>query len=400
MITNRDFIITGLQPWDTAIGSNAKDIAVELSRQNRVLYVDSPLDILTYRHGENTADFHYRAEAYRKKEPVIRNIKENLWAVDLPVLLLPANGIPLHKIFRYFNYINNRKIYRSLAPVIKKLEFKDYILFSDNDIYRSFYAKDMLRPVCSIYYRRDNLLDVDYWRKHGSILEPELVAKSDMVLANSQYLADGVKAYNKNCYNIGQGVDLSSFEPNEKQEELPILMKDIKKPVIGYVGALTSLRLDIDLLYKAASELSEFSFVFVGMEDDVFKNCSLHELPNTLFLGQQPMNEMPNYIASFDICINPQLVNPVTIGNYPRKVDEYLAMGKPVVAVKTPMMDLFKDYVSLASDAEEFIEAIRNNIRRLPVDDEEKDKKIAFAHTHSWSASVDKMYTYINQALK
>lgn len=32
MITGRDFIITGLQPWNIAIGSNAKDIAREIAK--------------------------------------------------------------------------------------------------------------------------------------------------------------------------------------------------------------------------------------------------------------------------------------------------------------------------------------------------------------------------------
>lgn len=40
----RDFIITSLQPWDMPIGSNAKDIALEISKQNRVLYINTPLD--------------------------------------------------------------------------------------------------------------------------------------------------------------------------------------------------------------------------------------------------------------------------------------------------------------------------------------------------------------------
>lgn len=32
MITGRDFIITSLQSWDIAIGSNAKDIAREIAK--------------------------------------------------------------------------------------------------------------------------------------------------------------------------------------------------------------------------------------------------------------------------------------------------------------------------------------------------------------------------------
>ena len=37
MITGKDFVFTGLQPWDIPIGSNARDIALEVSKHNRVL---------------------------------------------------------------------------------------------------------------------------------------------------------------------------------------------------------------------------------------------------------------------------------------------------------------------------------------------------------------------------
>lgn len=43
----KDFIITGLQSWDIPIGSNAIDIAKEIAKHNRVLYVNSPLDMMT-----------------------------------------------------------------------------------------------------------------------------------------------------------------------------------------------------------------------------------------------------------------------------------------------------------------------------------------------------------------
>lgn len=63
-------------------------------------------------------------------------------------------------------------------------------------------------------------------------------------------------------------------------------------------------------------------------------------------------------MSHFDVCMNPQLVNEITIGNYPRKVDEYLALGKPVIATKTLTMDLFTGYVWNCLGAEEYIQAI------------------------------------------
>ena len=38
---NRDFIITSLQPWDIEIGSTIKNTALEISKNNRVLYINT-----------------------------------------------------------------------------------------------------------------------------------------------------------------------------------------------------------------------------------------------------------------------------------------------------------------------------------------------------------------------
>ena len=38
-------------------------------------------------------------------------------------------------------------MYNYLLKIIKQLHFNNYILFIDNDIYRSFYAQEYLRPL-------------------------------------------------------------------------------------------------------------------------------------------------------------------------------------------------------------------------------------------------------------
>ena len=54
---------------------------------------------------------------------------------------------------------------------------------------------------------------------------------------------------------------------------------------------------------------------------------------------------MPAYLQHFDVCINPQEVNDITLGNFPLKILEYLAMGKPVVATATHLMtEVFSEH--------------------------------------------------------
>src|SRR5690606_26046998 len=93
-------------------------------------------------------------------------------------------------------------------------------------------------------------------------------------------------------------------------------------------------------------------------------------LPNVHFLGKIDTKEIPAYLHYFDVCINPQLVNDITIDNYPLKIDEYLAMGKPVVAIRTNVMaQIFSPHVRLATGATDFIKQIEEALAdSQPVD--------------------------------
>ena len=87
--------------------------------------------------------------------------------------------------------------------------------------------------------------------------------------------------------------------------------------------------------------------------------------------------------------MNPQMINPLTVGNYPRKIDEYLVMGKPVVATATMAMEMFRDYVFLCKTKEDYvtnINLILSNEQFLS--DREKERRINFALTHSWENSI------------
>lgn len=396
MIKERDFIFTGLQSWDITIGSNAKDIALEISKQNRVLYVNTPLDKINYhKNNQNTPETIRRKRVINKEVTTLREINPNLWVLDYPFAIWPVNKLPDGIIFDLANRMNNKKMYSFVKKIIKQLQFKDYILFTDNDLYRSFYAKDYLHPALAIYYRRDNMIG-PFWERHIRRIEPLICSKYHCVLANSQELADAVSQHNKHTHNVGQGVDLSNYDTN-RSYSIPNDIKSIPHPIIGYAGMLTHSRLDAQLVYDLAQQTKDYSYVFVGPEDTFFANHPLHTLPNVYFLGIKEMQIIPNYISAFDICMNPQLVNPATIGNYPRKVDEYLALGKPVVVTKTNTMSLFKDYIWICTDVADYKKAIQEILANNHHSN--INGRVTFAHTHSWENSVNLIYSHIASLL-
>lgn len=393
LIQGRDIVIVGQQPWDVEIGSNCKNIALEFSKHNRVLYVNSALDRFTLIKKKADPRVQKRMNVISGKENGLVTIQNNLWNLYPDQLIESINWIKNKPLFRLLNKWNNARFASAIQKAIKKLGFKDIILFNDNDMFRSFWLKDMLKPAVSIYYSRDFMLAVDYWKYHGTKLEPELIAKSDICVANSTYLANYCKKYNPHSYYVGQGCELDIFT-NLADKSLPADVAAIPKPVIGYVGALQSIRLDMELLAFVAESKPGWSIVLVGPEDDEFKASRLHSIPNIYFLGGKKPDTLPSYIHSFDVCLNPQIVNQVTIGNYPRKIDEYLAMGKPVVATTTEAMSIFEPYTFLGKTKQDYLvlieKALHSNSAELVAG------RVAFASSHTWENNVKEIYKAIN----
>ena len=209
----KDIIITGLQSWDIPIGSNAIDIAKQIALDNRVLYVNSPLDMMTMYRNKPTVETKHRMEVLKKQQHPLRKISNNLWVLDFPFYVWSINGLPDGFVFDFFNKINNKKIFSYTKKIAKELGFSNPIHFIDNDIYRSFYAKEILNPKLSVYYRRDNVQPYAYWKKHAPRVEPLLIKKSDLVVCNSPQLAEYSSFYNLKSHDVGQGVDLSAYDP-------------------------------------------------------------------------------------------------------------------------------------------------------------------------------------------
>ena len=152
MLKNKDIIIVGQQPWDTEIGSNCKDIALELSKHNRVLYVNSALDRITKYKGKNDPKIQKRLQVIKGKEEGLIQISENLYNLYPDCLTESINWIRPTTIFDRFNRTNNKKFAASILKGIKEIGFRNFFLFNDNDMFRSFYLKELLKPTLSIYY--------------------------------------------------------------------------------------------------------------------------------------------------------------------------------------------------------------------------------------------------------
>ncbi len=397
MIKNRDFIVIGLQALDSRIGSNCINLAYEIAKHNRVLYVNYPLDRLTLWRERHDPLIQKRKRILKKQEAALVKVNDNMWNLYPQTVLESISQLPFDNIFDALNKVNNRRFAAEIKRAADELQFSNYFIFNDSDMFRGFYLKEMLKPELYIYYTRDNLVAVDYWKRQGIRIEAALMKKSDIVVANSTYLADQARRFNPHSYYVGQGCDVSMFDKS-LIEKLPDDIINIPKPIIGYIGVLYELRLDIEILLHIARSRPDWQIVLVGPEDEAFKNSVLHQQQNVWFLGPKKMDELPSYLMAFNIALNPQKLNEVTIGNYPRKIDEYLAMGKPTVATRTKAMEVFDGYTYLAENKEQYVDMIA---QALNEDNEETAKsREIFARSHTWENNVAQIYDKIIKYLQ
>jgi teichuronic acid biosynthesis glycosyltransferase TuaH len=396
-LRGRDIVIVGLQPWYFETGCNAKNIASLLAQHNRVLYVNFPLKRNAYftRNIDPKLEPHIRV--LRDSQEQIKSVTHNIWELYPGSLVESVNWLPNSTALRSILYlINNRNFARDIRRATKQLGFNDIILFNDNDIYNGYYLKEFLKPSLYIYYMRDFLQGYPYWKKHVSVLEPSLIGKSDLVVANSLYYAEYSRRFNPHTFYIGQGCDFSHFDAS-RVHAVPEDISALQRPLIGYIGALDAERLDLDILAGIARARPDWNIVLVGPEDKVFLQSNLHGLPNIHFTGGKPFQQLAAYVQAFDVCINPQLNNPITKGNYPLKIDEYLAMGKPVVATKTEAMHIFREHTLLARSPNEYPELIEKALHgNTPALEAERTR---FAQTHSWDNCMTELYKAIQDTL-
>jgi len=386
-LRNRNIILFTLKPWDSELGGSINHYAkIFTAHNNKVLVINRALDRTSIIRFRNDPKIKTRIVGLRNKEKSLRKVQENLWVLDPPTVLESVNKIPFQGLFDFFNRINNKRLARQINIAAAKLGFKDIILYIDNDFIRAFYLKEMIDNLSlTVYYIRDFLTSQSYFKGHGQRLEPLLIKKANLVSANSIYLMNYARKFNNNSFFVGQGCNLNLF--SGERFPLPADMSKIPRPIIGYAGALITTRLSIEILKFIAEKRKEWSIVLVGPEDQDFRNSDLHDMPNVFFLGRKAVDELPTYISHFDVCINPQVVNEMTIGNYPLKIDEYLAMGKPIVATRTEAMEMFEDFVTLCTDKEQYIEAISKCLVQAQ-SEEFADRQKAFGRSHTWENCV------------
>ncbi|MGH9844871.1 MAG: glycosyltransferase, partial [Blastocatellia bacterium] len=180
--------------------------------------------------------------------------------------------------------------------------------------------------------------------------EKELVQSCDLLVVTAERLYDKWRPCNRPMVLARNAADFEFFAARCRPNGL---LPGIKHPVAGYFGAIADW-FDVELLAETARQRPGYTFVLLGGVFDVDVSA-LQRLPNVRLLGQQPYETMPQYLHHFDVCIIPFRVNPITEATDPVKLYEYLSGGKPVVSIRLPELEQYRNDVYLAKNQAEFV---------------------------------------------
>lgn len=223
---------------------------------------------------------------------------------------------------------------------------------------------EVIRPAVSAYWCAARFADSSPGARQVEADEAELIRRFDLVMAISHDLEAHCRRFRSDVQRLPLGVHLETFAPAwEGRSPEPSDMQGLERPRVGYVGALHGA-VDQQLVGSLSREMPEASFVMVGPRR--VPTDAMEGLPNLHLVGPREHRCIPDYVASFDVCLIPYLVNAYTEGVYPSKLNEYLALGKPVVS--TPLREVrhfneeFGGVVTVAEGVEGFRDSIRQSL--------------------------------------
>ena len=185
-----------------------------------------------------------------------------------------------------------------------------------------------------------------------------LLKRADLVFAGGPSLWRSRVGKNPNLHLFPSGVDEAHFKQAvQKDVKRPEDLADVDGPVLGYFGVIDE-RMDLGLLEHLATQRPDWHIVMLGPVVKIDEG-DLPRAPNLHYLGMKAYEDLPGYLAHFDVALIPFALNEATEFLSPTKTLEYLAAGKPVVSTPLPdVVDLYGEVVRVGATPAAFLRAV------------------------------------------
>lgn len=389
-LNNNTILCVSPTSW-FSLWRNRQQIMSRLAKSNKVFFIEP----------QRNVEFSYVTDFKRKFKNIFKlsfeRLSENLVILHSPPSLpLFGNLFSLkisNKIAKIMQKINNWFFAKYLKKVIGYFGISNPIFFIYNplqyDISKNF------DKTLTCYYVYDELSQYpqNTWMREAlNRYDCLMTQEADIVFASSNYQFQKRKHLNSNAHWIPNAADFDHFNKALSANlEIPADIKEIKHPIIGYIGFL-GFQLDINLLIQIGKVHPEWSLVLVGPDKFIKEDnyYILKKLNNVIFLGFKDVELLPSYLKAFDVAIMPYDKNTHMISSYPLKLHEYLAAGKPVVSTAIDDIRMFSDVVSIAETSSEFIYLLENALKECSSAGAIQ-RRIAVARNNTWDRRIEEI---------
>ncbi|MDQ3857241.1 MAG: UDP-galactopyranose mutase [Actinomycetota bacterium] len=248
-----------------------------------------------------------------------------------------------------------------------------------------------LKPLTTVYDCMDELSLFAGAPPELGLREEELFERADLVFTGGQSLYEAKRRRHRSVHLFPSSVDAAHFARARKALPDPSDQASIAHPRLGFYGVIDE-RMDFELLSGVARARPSWEIAVVGPSVPKFDSEALAREPNIHYLGGKPYEELPAYLASWDVALLPFALNEATRFVSPTKIPEYLAAGKPVVS--TPVTDVVRPYgdlglVRIARTVDEFVAACEGALAEPKGD--RLDRVDALLAEQSWDQTWKRM---------
>lgn len=359
-----------------------KQVMTRLAKSNRILWVNS---FHNRRPRLASKDASRVAQKMREFFRGVQKVQDNIWQITL--LYIP------YMDFTWIRRLNKLLLLVQLRYAQRRLRFRDQIAWAF--LPTSADVVGSLGESLIIYHCVDEYTAFSDAGGDVESAERRLLQKADLVLVSSGPLLVSKRLLNPHVHLILHGVDYKHFR-RSAEDSTPLApdLSNLPRPVLGFHGLLGDW-IDIQLIAEIARKRPLWSVVLIGRTDTDL--TPLKSLSNVHHVGHRPYTQLPTYLKAFDVALLPFVSNELTRNANPLKLREYLAAGLPVVASPLPEVTRLREYISLATTADEYIQCIEQLlVQGLTGPSRERSQKMI---GESWDSKVQEIERIVAAAL-
>jgi glycosyltransferase involved in cell wall biosynthesis len=225
--------------------------------------------------------------------------------------------------------------------------------------------------------------------------ENALLNIADLVFTGGPSLYQSKRDRHANAHCFSSSVDAKHFQKALDRSYSHPEQEQLARPRLGFYGVIDE-RFDTDLIKQVAAARPDWQIVLVGPVVKI-DPANLPRANNIHYMGQRTYEQLPQFLAGWDVCLLPFALNESTKFISPTKVLEYMAAELP--SVSTPITDVkvpYGDVVAIADTPEKFIAACD---RMLAMNEDQKSALVermrAIVAGTSWDLTASKMHHLI-----